>query len=149
MTARQWTVVLVTAALFGSSFFFIKISVAEIPPLTLAAGRALLAAVILVVVVRTGGIVFPPLGRDWLTLLIVGMLTATIPYAAIAAGQTLIDSSLGGILFATIPLFTVVLAPVFLTEESRGRVRTRGQIVGFDLRFPLFAFLAAILPTWI
>ena len=32
---------------------------------------------------------------------------------------------------------------------SRGRVRTRGQIVGFDLRFPLFAFLAAILPTWI
>ena len=41
------------------------------------------------------------------------------------------------------------LTPFERAAKGSGRVRTRGQIVGFDLRFPLFAFLAAILPTWI
>ena len=43
MAARDWAVLVVTAAMFGSSFFFIKTAVDFIPAATLAAGRAALA----------------------------------------------------------------------------------------------------------
>ena len=44
MGAKHWAVLLATAGMFGSTFLFINVAVAEVPPITLAAGRALLAA---------------------------------------------------------------------------------------------------------
>ncbi len=140
MTLAHWSVLLLTAALFGSSFFFIKISVASIPPLTLAAGRALLAALALALVVRVAGHRFPAFGRGWWPILVLGVLTAAIPYFAIAWGQTRIDSSLGGILFATIPVFSVLIAPLFLAEERLTTGRLAGAAVG------LFGVVLAIGP---
>lgn len=130
MTLAHWGVLVLTAALFGSSFFFIKISVDSIPPLTLAAGRATLAALALVCVLRAAGARLPALGREWLPILVLGLLTAAFPYAAIAWGQRHIDSSLGGILFATIPVFSVLIAPLFLKEERFTAGRVAGAAIG-------------------
>ena len=47
--------------------------------------------------------------KHWAVLLLTAVL-----YIVIAWGQQHIDSSLGGILFATIPIFSVLVAPVFL-----------------------------------
>ena len=130
MTLSHWGVLLLTAALFGSSFFFIKISVGSIPPLTLAAGRAVLAAFAMLAVMRLSGARFPALGRAWAPMVVLGLLTAAIPYAAIAWGQLHIDSSLGGILFATIPVFSVLIAPAFLAEERLTASRLIGALIG-------------------
>ncbi len=130
MTLRHWIMILLTAALFGSSFMFIKIALADIPPLTIATARALIAAIIIGGYAWASGVRLPRLGRDWLVLVVIGFLTAAIPYGAIAVGQTRIDSSLGGILFATIPLFTVFMAPIFLTEEQFTTWRVVGALTG-------------------
>ena len=131
MTARHWSIVLLTGALFGSSFVFIHVAVAEIPPLTMAAGRAVLAMPIALGVLLAGGRRLPPLGRAWIPLIVLGLLTAAIPYSAIAWGQRHIASGLAGILFGTIPVFSVVLAPVLLGREERASLaRLSGALVG-------------------
>lgn len=130
MTPRQWILILVTGALFGSSFFFIKLAVGDLPPLTIAACRALVAAIAVGAAAGALGARLPPLGRAWQPLLMVGLLTAILPYSLIAAGQTRIDSALGGILFATIPLFSVFLARVFLPDEPLKSARLTGALIG-------------------
>lgn len=131
MTTKQWAALLLTASLFGSSFFFIKLAVGSIPPLTIAAGRAVLAAVVVYGFMRIAGQRFPKLGGAWVPLIVLGVLTAVIPYAAIAWGQAHIDSSLGGILFATIPVFSVLIAPLVLRDESFTVERLLGAALGF------------------
>ena len=130
MTLRHWIMIVLTAGLFGSSFLFIKIALADIPPMTIAAGRAGIAALIIGLFAWSTGVRLPASARDWRVLGIVGCLTAAIPYAATAAGQAWIDSSLGGILFATIPLFTVFLAPLFLADERFTLWRVTGALTG-------------------
>jgi len=128
--ARHWFLIVLTAALFGSSFLFIKVATSEIPPLTIAAARAGIAALIVAVAAIISGVRLPPPGRDWLVLMVIGLLTAIIPYTAIAMGQRYIESALGGILFATIPLFTVLLAPLFLPGERLTGKRIAGALIG-------------------
>ncbi|MHA1536296.1 MAG: DMT family transporter [Alphaproteobacteria bacterium] len=131
MTARHWSLILLTGALFGSSFAFINIAVAEIPPLTMAAGRAGLAMPVALAFLLASGRRLPPLGRAWIPLIVLGLLTAAIPYAAIAWGQRHIASGLAGILFGTIPVFSVLLAPVLLGGEERPSLaRLIGALVG-------------------
>jgi len=44
MSATDWLLLLVLSVLWGGSFYFAKIAVREIPPLTLALGRVAIAA---------------------------------------------------------------------------------------------------------
>jgi len=130
MNAKLWAVLLLTAGLFGSSFFFIKLAVDSIPPLSVAAGRTTLAAVVVYLFMRSLGQRFPGFVRAWVALAMLGVLTAVVPYIAIAWGQQHIDSSLGGILFATIPIFSVLVAPIFLDDETFTAMRLFGALVG-------------------
>lgn len=131
MSAKHWALLLLTAALFGSSFLFIKIAVVEVPPLSLAAARVAIAAVFMVAVLLATGGRLPAPGRDWLPLFVLGGLTAALPYFAVAWGQTRISSSLGGILFATIPIFTMFIAPFIVKEERL----TGAKLLGVSLAF--------------
>jgi drug/metabolite transporter (DMT)-like permease len=130
MAARDWAVLLVTAMLFGSSFFLIKIAVDTVPPATLAAGRAALAVPIAWAFLRMTGGRLPALGRDWIPLIVLGVLTAAVPYGAIAWGQRHIESSLAGMLFGMVPVFSVALAPIFLRDETLTPGRLSGAALG-------------------
>lgn len=131
MPLPLWGVLILTATLFGSSFLFIKISLADIPPFTLAAGRAALAAIAVILFLYLSGGRLPRPGKIWVPMTVLGLLTAVIPYVAIAFGQLHIDSSLGGILFATIPVFSVLIAPLVLKEEQLTPSRITGVLTGF------------------
>jgi drug/metabolite transporter (DMT)-like permease len=131
MRPVHWLVVLLAGSLFGSSFLFVNIAAAELPPLTLAAGRAVLAVPIAYIVMRAAGFRLPPPGRAWRPLIVLGLLTAAIPYTAIAWGQRHIESGLGGILFGAIPVFSLVLTPLFVREERVTAGRAVGAFIGF------------------
>ncbi len=130
MGALEWSVLVLVALMFGSAFFFLKVALDTIPPLTTAAGRTVLAAPLAWAFVRLAGGRLPPLGRDWLPLLGLGILAAAIPYTAVAWGQTRIASGLGGILFATIPIFTVIAAHFLTHDEKFTARRFLGAAVG-------------------
>ena len=44
MNTREWTLLTALAVLWGGSFFFAKVAVAEVPPLTLVLARVAIAA---------------------------------------------------------------------------------------------------------
>ena len=130
MGRLEWAVLAAVALLFGSAFFFTKVAIETVPPVTTAASRTLIAAPLTWAILRMGGGRLPPLGRDWLPLLGLGLLAAAIPYVGVAWGQTRIASGLGGILFATMPMFTVVAAHFLTLDEKFTAMRFLGSMLG-------------------
>ncbi len=118
MTPFEWLLLLLLSVLWGGSFFFGEVALAELPPLTLVLGRVALAAVTLNLIVAASGQRMPRDVRLWGAFLVMGALNNFIPYSLIFWGQTEITSSLASILNATTPLWTVVLAH-FLTHDER------------------------------
>jgi drug/metabolite transporter (DMT)-like permease len=117
MTEAEWTMLLTLSALWGSSFFFFKVLVAQIPPFTVVLGRVGLAAIILnlfLLVRRDPMTAKLPLGQ----FIIMGILNNVIPFSLIVWGETRVSSGLASILNATTPVFTVVAAH-FLTRTER------------------------------
>lgn len=131
ISARNWALLALTAALFASVFFLNKIAVASLPPLTVAASRVALAAAIALAILRLTAGRLPAPGRAWRPLLVVGLLTTAVPFTGIAWGQRYIDSGLAGIIYGTIPIFTVLFAH-FLTADERFTAR-RGVGVAVGL----------------
>jgi drug/metabolite transporter (DMT)-like permease len=117
--------------LWGGSFFFAKIAVAELPPLSVALGRVALAAASLVLVARMTGIALPGTASQWLPFVPMGLLNNVLPFSLIFWGQTQIPSGLAAILNATTPLFTVLVAHLATADEKLNAGRVAGLLFGF------------------
>src|SRR4051794_33680197 len=107
MSASDWLLLLVLSVLWGGSFYFAKIAVLEIPPMTLALGRVGIAAAALAVFARAMGHPFPRGANTWRDLAIMATFNNVIPFTLIFWGQIHITIGLAGILNATTPLFGV------------------------------------------
>jgi drug/metabolite transporter (DMT)-like permease len=128
---RNWSLLLALVAMWGSSFMFIKISIATVPPATLVACRLLLGALILYAVMLARGLSLPPPGRRWIAFTALAVLGNCLPFLLIAIGQRTIDSALAGILISVMPLATMVLAHFFVKGEHLTRPRAIGFAIGF------------------
>jgi drug/metabolite transporter (DMT)-like permease len=131
MNATEWALLLLLALLWGGSFFFGKVALAAIPPLTLVVLRTGIAALALIAVLAATGRTLPSALAAWRGFLVMGLLNNAIPFALINWGQTRIDSGLAAILNATTPLFTVILAHVVTDDERLTRNRVAGIALGF------------------
>lgn len=114
--------------LWGCAFFFGKLAIVEIPPLTLALGRVLIAAAVLAVFVRIGGL---SSSQSWSSYLMLGLLQNVIPFGLVFWGQIYIPSSLSAILIATTPLFTVLIAHIATVDDKLTLTRLIGLVTGF------------------
>ena len=126
MTLRQWLLLLATAASFASSILVNKLLTGQLPPFTLAASRALLAAPACLLALRLTGRRLPR-GADLRTIVLAALGVIVVPYCALALGQRSISGGLSGILYSTMPLFTL-LAAHFLLQDERMGLRKLGGI---------------------
>jgi len=127
------------ALMWGSSYLFIKIGVETLPPLSLVLLRILVGLAILAAVVAATR---TPLPRDPRTLghlLVLGTVNIAIPFWLIGWAEQHISSGLAGILQATSPFFTLVLAAAFVHDE---RI-TAGRLAGIGLGFAGIVVLSA------
>ena len=130
-SVRNWSLLLALVAMWGSSFMFIKIGIATVPPVTLVASRLALGAVILYAIMRARGLVLPSPGRTWLPYIALAVLGNCLPFFLIAWGQQFIDSALAGILISIMPLATLVLAHFYIAGERMTAWRVLGLAIGF------------------
>jgi drug/metabolite transporter (DMT)-like permease len=131
MSATDWLLLVTLSILWGGSFFFAKLAVLELPPLTVALGRVAIAAAILVVLARMAGVALPGRLRDWGPYALMGLVNNALPFGLIFWGQTHIQSGLAAILNATTPLFTVLVAHAATTDEKLSPARLAGVAAGF------------------
>lgn len=131
MPLRFLGVMVLLGALWGSSFLFIKIAVAELPPDLLVAGRLSIASVILLAILYGRGMRMPRDLRMWGNFFFAGTVGLVVPFVLITWGEQSISSSMAGILNATTPLFTALLTALWLREEQLRGWRLVGVLVGF------------------
>ncbi|MBW2316349.1 MAG: EamA family transporter [Deltaproteobacteria bacterium] len=127
---EDWILLGILVAVWGTGFLFIATAVETLPPLTVAASRIVLAAVVLVAAVYASGRRLPR-GRIWLWFLALGIVGNCLPFFAIGWGQQRIPSGLAGILMGVMPLATLVLAHFFVPGEDMTRGKTLGFLFGF------------------
>lgn len=130
MDVKEWLLLLLLALLWGGSFFFAKVAVAEVGPFTVVLARVGLAALALLALVRLTGQRMPTARAPWLAFLGMGLLNNAIPFSLIFWGQVYIGSGLAAILNATTPLFTVLLAHVLTRDEKITANRLIGVLLG-------------------
>ncbi|HEX3209868.1 MAG TPA: DMT family transporter, partial [Geminicoccaceae bacterium] len=126
----EWLLLVALSGLWGGSFFFAKVALAELPPFTVVLARVALAALALLPVVLASGQRLPRSPRLWGRFVVMGALNNLLPFSLIVWGQTRIDSGLASILNATTPLFAVVLAHVLTRDERLPPGRLAGVLAG-------------------
>lgn len=131
MKLRNFLWLLFLAALWGPSFLFIKVAVEQIPPLTLAMSRVGVAGILLYLILRAQGRNLPPLGRVWLHFAFAGLVQNAIPFVLFGWGEQYIDSALAAILNGSTPLFTLLLAHFFTSDDRLTPTKAIGTLIGF------------------
>jgi drug/metabolite transporter (DMT)-like permease len=124
----------IVAAIWGSSYMFIKVAVEEIEPTAMMCLRLVLAAAVLVpvllAVVGARAAVGEIRAAGW-DAWAVGILNMALPFTLIAWGEKYIDSGIAAIANASVPIFVVLLALRFNPAERVRGARLLGILVGF------------------
>ena len=131
MKSKHWFAFVLLAVIWSSSFLWIKIAIQEISPILLVALRTLfgaLAGILAIFLTRTP---LPRLRSVWIALGILGLTNVAIPFVLITWGENSIDSAVASILNATVPLFTFLIANLFLDDDRLTPARLLGLVTGF------------------
>jgi drug/metabolite transporter (DMT)-like permease len=119
-------------AIWGSAFLCIDIAVADFPPITIAATRVLIAAIVLGTLSRLAGQNRPRDPRTLLLLLFIGFLNSALPFVLISWGQQYIPGGQSAVLMATGPIVALLLSH-YMTADDRFSIDKAGGIVlGFS-----------------
>jgi len=122
---------LLLGAIWGSSFFNIKIATYSFEPYTLALIRVIFATLFLVVFSLFYKIKILAFSDKWKIYALVGLCNIAIPFSLIAVGTNKVDSYLAAILMSTTPLTSSILAHIFTKDEKITFYKSIGIILGF------------------
>lgn len=117
--------------IWGSTWLVIKIGLADLPPFLAAGLRFTLAPLLLLALARARGVRFPRSRRAHLGLLGLGLTGFGISYGVVYWGEQVIPSGLTAVLFATHPLFVLLLAHGLIPDERITLRRASGVAIGF------------------
>ena len=123
---------LLLGAIWGSSFFNIKIATYSYEPYTLALIRVILATVPMLAVSSFYKIKIQAFSENWKIYALVGLCNLTIPFSLIAIGTNKIDSYLAAMLMSTTPITGSILAHFFIKDEKITFLKSLGIILGFS-----------------
>lgn len=133
MTARNLLYLLVLAALWGASFLFIRIGVAEFGVAPLMALRVSIGAVFLAtLLVAQKGLAgaWHSARHQWWPLFVVGVLNSAVPFCLFAYAELTLSAGLTSVINATTPLWGALVAFVWLGDRLSS-MRTAGLALGF------------------
>ena len=117
--------------IWGSSFAWIKVAVADVPPATLVAWRMTLGAAAMLALILAFRLPRPRGMGEWLPLVVLGAVNAAIPIFLISWGQQWVDSGTAAVLNSLTPIFSMVIAGLALRVEPVTALRVIGLLLGF------------------
>ena len=115
LATRPLVLLFVIGAIWGFAFLAMKVAVETVPPVTIAAGRILIAGAIVWGFIRLRGLALPslaaPVGRrHWRVAAVIAVFNTAVPFSLIPWGERFIDSSSAAIVMGAAPLLALVLA---------------------------------------
>jgi drug/metabolite transporter (DMT)-like permease len=127
----DWLIFLALGLMWGSSYLFIKIGVETLEPFTLIALRLGIGLSVLAAVVALAREPLPRNPRMYGHLVVMSIVNIALPFFLITSAEQTTDSALAAIFAATVPLFVIVIAAVFLHDEPITLGRLAGLAIGF------------------
>ncbi|MEV0457875.1 DMT family transporter [Catellatospora methionotrophica] len=119
------------ALLWGSSFLWIKLALRGFSPVQLVFLRLLLGFAVLAPIVMLRRLPVPQGITVWAHLFVAALIANAVPYVLFGIGEQTVDSSVAGVLNATTPLWTVVVAYLAGTDRAVTFLRAGGIALGF------------------
>ncbi|CAN7362704.1 DMT family transporter [Phyllobacterium sp. LjRoot231] len=130
MSGFVWFQLLLLGAIWGGSFFFARIAVQVVPPLTLVLFRVIIAALALHLYLLGRGIKFWDYREHALGFAGLGLLMNVIPFSLLFIGQTVLGAGVESILNAMTPIWTVLIATVLTVDEKVTANKLGGILLG-------------------
>ncbi|WP_260987550.1 DMT family transporter [Roseomonas gilardii] len=130
MRLSDWGLLGLLSLLWGGSFFFSKVALAELPPLTVVLVRVSIATGALWLYLRLRGIPVPAGAGLWRAFFGMGLLNSLVPFTLIFWGQTFIGSGLASIINATTPVFAILVAHALTDDEKMSWDKLAGVALG-------------------
>ena len=131
MNRRDWAILLFLALIWGAAFFFIKVAVTHVAPLTYVWLRLTIAAIALLAWMRFRGERLALPLPVWGAILLLALLNNVVPFALFGWAQQHIASGLASILNATTPIWGVVVAHIATSDEKMTPAKLIGVVIGF------------------
>jgi drug/metabolite transporter (DMT)-like permease len=119
------------ALIWGSAFLWIKLADRGFSAVEVTLARLALGAAVLFVIVRVRREAIPRSGWLWAQIAVAALFANAVPYLLFAVAEQTVESSTAGIINATTPLWTVVLALAVRHQKSVTRWQAAGLIAGF------------------
>jgi drug/metabolite transporter (DMT)-like permease len=121
---------LILCLIWGSTWLFIKIGLADLPPITFAGIRFVLASLILMLLVLARRARWPRTRREWTLIAFSGVLQFALNYGLVFWGEQHISSGLAAVLQSTFPAFGFLIAHFYLPRERMTPWRVVGVLLG-------------------
>ena len=116
---------------WGSTWLVIKIGYGGLGPFNVAALRFFVAGALFAPLIWLFRARWPRGREEWLLVWWVGLMMFAGDYGLIYWGEQFLDSGLTAILFATLPLITILFAHVYLPGEPITLRKLTGTLVAF------------------
>ncbi len=121
---------LILCGIWGSTWLFIKLGLADLPPITFAGIRFVISCAILFPLVWLRHLSLPQTRREWILLVGTGVLSFSLNYGLVFWAEQYITSGLAALLQATLPAFGLVLAHIHVPAERMTWVKIGGVVLG-------------------
>src|SRR5688572_4548027 len=121
---------LILCLIWGSTWIFIKIGLDDLPPITFAAARFILAVAILLPIIWLRELPWPRTAAEWRLIALTGFLQFSFNYSSVFWAEQYITSGLAAVLQAMITVFGLLLAWVFLPAEKITRLKVFAVVLG-------------------
>ena len=134
MKTRDWLLFWLLGIIWGTSFLWIKVAVTEISPFMLVSFRTLFASLGLILylfLVRSARVKWGQVGKQIWVFFFLGLVNIVIPWMLISWAGQYIDSGVSSILNSTMPLFTIMISPFFVSDDRFTVTKAVGLVTGF------------------
>ncbi len=131
MNGRDWAILAALAVIWGGAFVFIGVAVRHVDPLTYVWLRLTIAAAGMWAFLAWTGQKLALPRAMWGGIFLLALLNNALPFALFGWGQTQIASGLASILNATTPIWGVVVAHLFTSDERMTPRKLTGVLIGF------------------
>ena len=134
MKTKDWLLFTFVGLIWGTSFLWIKIAVQEVSPFVLVSFRTLFAALGLVVYLlidRKARMPWKEIAPRLPVFIVLGLVNVAIPWLLISWAEMHIESGVASILNATMPLWTIIIAPLVISDDKITLPKLAGLATGF------------------
>ncbi len=121
---------LILCFIWGSTWLFIKLGLADLPPITFAGIRFVIAFLILASLAFARRARWPRTRAEWTLIAVSGALQFALNYGLVFWGEQRISSGLAAVLQSTFPAFGLVIAHFYLPHERMTTVKVVGVLLG-------------------